>query len=112
MSNSTAKTFDVKALALNALIVALCSAPVLGWACFMLVLLVYSVAAYRLAVSKAELLRSVLAITLSAIAYFSTYWVHAAVEDRYDFLLDVAVTQVALVLTLVLYFHFQIYKPR
>jgi uncharacterized protein (DUF486 family) len=112
MSNSTAKTFDVKALALNALIVALCSAPVLGWVCFMLVVLVYSIAAYRTAASKAGLQRSVSAIALSVIAYFSTYWLHGAVEDRYDYIWNVALAQVAVVLALVLYFHFQIYKPR
>ena len=112
MSNSTAKTFDVKALALNALIVALCSAPVLGWVCFMLVVLVYSIAAYRTAASKAGLQRSVSAIALSVVAYISTYWLHGAVEDRYDYIWNVALAQVAVVLALVLYFHFQIYKPR
>ena len=78
----------------------------------MLVVLVYSVAAYRTAASNAGLQRSVSAIALSVIAYFSTYWLHDAVEDRYDYIWNVALAQVAVVLALVLYFHFQIYKPR
>ena len=112
MSNARPKAFDLKALTLNALIVALCVAPVLGWVCFMLVVLVYSVAAHRSAANKPELNRSVSAIALCVVAYFSTYWLHGAVEDRYDYIWNVALAQVAVVLALVLYFHFQIYKPR
>ena len=111
MSNARPKAFDLKALTLNALIVALCVAPVLGWVCFMLVVLVYSVAAHRSAANKAELSRSVSAIPLSVVAYFSTYWLHGAVEDPHDYLWDIAVTQGAVVVALVLYFHFRIYKP-
>ena len=64
------KTADLKALTLNALIVALSVAPLLGWVCFMLVVLVYSVAAHRSAANKAELIRSVSAIALSVVANF------------------------------------------
>ena len=112
MSDARPKAFDLKALTLNALIVALCVAPVLGWVCFMLVVLVYSVAAHQSAADKAGLSRSGSAIALSVVAYFSTYWLHGAVEDRHDYLWDVAVAQGAVVVALVLYFHFRIYKPR
>ena len=112
MSNAGAKAFDLKALILNVLIVALCIAPVLGWVCFLLVVLVYSVAAYRSAANKAELSRSVLAIALSVGAYFSAYWLDGAAEDRHDYLWDVAAAQGAVVVALVSYFHFRIYKPR
>ena len=111
MHNAKFRAFDLKALTLNALIVALCVAPVLGWVCFLLVVLVYSVAAYRLAKSKGALLRSVLAIVLGVIGYFSAYWVHGAAQDGHDYLWDVAAAQVAVVLALVMYFHFRIYKP-
>jgi uncharacterized protein (DUF486 family) len=106
------KTSDLKALTLNALIVALCVAPVLGWVCFMLVVLVYSVAAHRSAANKTELTRSAAAIALSVVAYFSTYWLHGPIEDRHDYLWDVAAAQLAVVVALVFYFHFRIYKPR
>ena len=112
MSKTKSTTFDLKALALNATIVALCVAPVLGWVCFMLVVLVYSVAAHRSAANKAELIRSVSAIALSVVAYFSAYWLHSPIEDRHDYLWDVAAAQAVVVVTLVLYFHFRIYKPR
>ena len=106
------KTSDLKALTLNALIVALCVAPVLGWVCFMLVVLVYSVAAHRSAANNAELIRSGSAIALSVVAYFSAFWLHSPIEDRHDYLWDVAAAQAAVVVALVLYFHFGIYKPR
>ena len=112
MSNARPKAFDLKALTLNALIVALCVAPVLGWVCFMVVVLVYSVAAHRSAVNKAELIHSGSAIALSVVAYFSTYWLHGPIEDRHDYLWDVAAAQLAVVVALVFYFHFRIYKPR
>ena len=112
MSIARPKPFDLKALILNAIIVALCVAPVLGCECFILLVLVYSVAAHRLAANKAELSRSVSAIALSVVAYFSTYWVYGEVADQHDYLWDVAVAQVAVVVALVSYFHFRIYKPR
>ena len=112
MSKTKSTTFDLKALALNATIVALCVAPVLSWVCFMLVVLVYSVAAHRSAANKAELIHSSSAIALSVVAYFSTYWLHGPIEDRHDYLWDVAATQLAVVVALVFYFHFRIYKPR
>ena len=112
MSNAKVKAFDLKALTLNTLIVVLCIAPVLGWVCFMLVALVYLVAAYRLATSRAHLSRSISAIAGSVAAYFSAYWLHSAVADRHDYLSSIATTQAAVVLTLVLYFHFRIYKSR
>jgi hypothetical protein len=110
MKQSTS-SFDFKALSFNIIIVLLCAAPYIGWACFILLIGMYLVSVRRFARTKGMLLTSVAAIATAAFVYFSAYGFNKSTHDMPDYFLGVAVIQFAVVLALVLLFHFKIYKP-
>lgn len=104
-------SFDFKALILNTIMVLLCAAPFWGWACFLLLAGIYTVAVFRYPGTRGKFIANMAAIAAAAYAYFAAYRFNPSTHDRPDYFLGVAVIQFAVVLALVVFFHFRVYKP-
>jgi hypothetical protein len=107
-----ASSFDFKTLFLNTVIVLLCAAPKFGWACFLLLTGVYTVAAFRYSGMRSKFITNLVVIAAAVFAYFSAYRFNQSTHDMPDYFLGVALIQFAVVLALVIYFQFTIYKPK
>jgi membrane-bound acyltransferase YfiQ involved in biofilm formation len=104
-------SFDIKALVLNTTFVLLCSVPKFGWACFILLSVFLLVSVFRFAGTKSKFIVSIGAIATAAFAYFSAYRFNQSTTDMPEYFIGVAAIQFFIVLALVLFFHFNIYKP-
>ena len=105
------ESFDLKALLLNSVIVALCAAPKIGWLCFIVMALVYVWAAFRHTHTKRDFLMGALAPVIASALYFAAYLFNKDTHDLDVYTMGVAVIQVVVAAAMVSVAHFTIWKP-